>query len=553
MKNKIYLFILLGALVAINGCQTPDELLPPAARQGINSVTASFANGTGEFTALITEGNYDIVIPIPFYYPEESDNAVTTAMLSEMKMRAVLDNNVYIEPPLLFLDLSPGKTHTITVTTERKEKRQYTIRGEIRKSNLCAIEEFELPDAGLTGIITEDTKIILLLTPDNITPCTATIVLSPHAAIDPDPHTTALDYNIEQTFVVTAHDGTTATYTTKKELPNKRAKGIRPGSAKLIFAKTAAETGANTANCGSMAVAKDRIVLSTRTNISKVIDAFTGEPLADLDVTHTSVGLTSFFNAADTSGNILMSDLYNTGSVGTFAIWHINPVTGTITPYITWTAAPRQIGRKLSITGSIDGDAIITAPFHGADDHTFARWTVSNGMLTSHTPDVITISSEFIWANNGSDIVYSSGSDLQSDYFAIGYKGSANTNSNKLVRVDGSNNTVSSMLEPVTNNTVASSLDYVEFNNAKYVAFSYARNLTGNEKVYLVDVENPLSGTPEEAAIWEITNTHGAGGTNGNSTSDIALRPSADGNFLYLYYYFTNGAIVCYQFDSYDF
>jgi hypothetical protein len=65
-------------------------------------------------------------------------------------------------------------------------------------------------------------------------------------------------------------------------------------------------------------------------------------------------------------------------------------------------------------------------------------------------------------------------------------------------------------------------------------------------------VEEPLSGAPEDVAVWKTTNTFGPGGGNGNSTSDIALRASDDGNFLYLYYYFTNGAIACYQFDCFD-
>jgi hypothetical protein len=233
-------------------------------------------------------------------------------------------------------------------------------------------------------------------------------------------------------------------------------------------------------------------------------------------------------------------------------MWRIDPVAGTISNYITWTAAPRQIGRKISVYGSIDGDAIITAPFHGTDDHSFARWQVANGALVSPTPDIVTISGDFLWANNGSDIIYTSASNLQSDYFAIGYKGGASTSSNKLVRVDGTTNTVASALDPITDNTVAAALDYIEFNNAKYAAFTYARSSTGNEKVYLVDVEEPLSGTPDDAAVWKILNEHGAGNSNGNSTSDIVLKASADGNFLYLYYYFTNGAIVCYQFDTYD-
>jgi hypothetical protein len=546
----------------INGCQTPDDLLPSVANTGLNSVTAYFtdANGNilddnnGKFTVTVTAGNNNIVIPIPYYYPAESDNQVTPAMLSSMRMQAALDNNVTVEPALLYMDLN--QPNVITVTTQLKERVQYTITSEIRRSSACALTEFILPlagDATLTGVVTENTKTISFLTPDVLVPCTASITISPHATIVPDPRTTTLDYNDPQRFVVTAHDGTAATYTTEKRLPAKLPKGIRVESARLLFVKTAAEMGVNTANCGGMAVAGDRIVLSTRTNTSKVINAFTGAQMADLDVTHTAAGLTSFYNTADISGNVLMSDLYNTGSTGTFMMWRIDPVAGTISNYITWTAAPRQIGRKISIYGNIDGDAIITAPFHGTDDHTFARWQVIGGNLVSQTPDVVTIIGDFLWANYACDIVYTSASNLQGDYFAAGYKSGGVTSSNKLVRVSGATNAVSAALSPVTDNIVAFSVDYIEFNNAKFVTFSYGTTTTGNERVFLLDADEALAGTPSEAAIWSVTNTYGAGNANNNgTTSDIALKASADGNFLYLYYYFTNGAIVCYQFDCYD-
>lgn len=554
MKSKIYLVILMGILLAGYSCQTPDELLPPVAHAGINSVTAAFEDGSAEFTTLISEGQYDIAIPIPYYFPEESNNQVTPAKLSKMRMRAAVDDNVFIDPPLLFLDLSPGNVHTITVTNQKKVRQQYTIRSEIRKSAACAIEEFIIPltgDATMTGIIVESTKTISLLTPEVLTSTTATIRISPHATISPDPRTTALDYNNDQTLTVTAHDGTTATYTVKKSLPGKRAKGIRPESAKLIFVKTATETGTNSTNYNGIAVAGNQIVFSSRAATSKVIDAFTGESLPDLDVTHTAAGLPNFYNTGDVGGNVLMSDLYNTGSTGTFAMWRIDPVAGTIANYITWTAAPRQIGRKISIAGNINGDAIITAPFHGTNDQSFARWQVVNGALVSQTPDIVAIDG-FSWTNNGSDIVYTS-ADPQSDYFVVGYRGSSYTGSNKLAHVNGITHTVTSALDPVLDNSVAAAVDYIEFNNAKYVAFSYARNTTGNEKIYLIDVEEPLSGAPADVAVWNITNTLGPiGVSQGNSTADIVLRASGDGNFLYLYYYFTNGVTVCYQFDTYD-
>jgi hypothetical protein len=44
----------------------------------------------------------------------------------------------------------------------------------------------------------------------------------------------------------------------------------------------------------------------------------------------------------------------------------------------------------------------------------------------------------------------------------------------------------------------------------------------------------------------------GASTNNGNGTGDVAFVQSADGFFLYAYFMFTNGYIVCVQFDCVD-
>jgi hypothetical protein len=588
----------MGALFAISGCQTPDELLPPAAQFEINSVTAYFTDSdgnildeeNGKFTALITEGNYDIVIPIPFYYPEESDNPVTTAMLSKMRMRADLAANVIVEPPLLFLDLN--ETHTITVTTQKKEKLQYTIRGEIRRSSACAIEEFAIPAADLTGIVTENTKIISLLTPETIAPSTATIVLSPHATINPDPRTATLDYNTDQTFVVTAHDGTAATYTTHKGLPAKLPRGVRASSAKLLFSKNISDLGtlaggiAVTHNVNGIAATRNHVVLSTRANSNIIIDAKTGDFVGTVDVSATGGGLGNFYTTADTSGNILTCNLVNNRTSGAFNVYKQTSATGTPTPFISCTL-PGDGGRKLSIQGSVDHNAIITVPFkNDAVGDKFARWTVVNGVLTSHTPDIITVSGIF-WHNGSNnntynvDLVYTSDTDINADYFVAryGYGAEARPNptpgqSNVYTMLDwmnGSSHSVRTSLLDVNGNFVVNAVDYMVFNNTPYALVNYINGQAWGtaDRVYLVNASSPSGFTGTFNAYGGPDVTGGAiewlcpGGVYGplaigtavvntNASGDVALVQSADGNFLYVYFMFQNGFVVGYQFDCFD-
>jgi hypothetical protein len=588
----------MGVLVVLNGCQTPDELIPPVAHAGINSITAYFTDGNGnildpdngKFTATIIEGNYNVEIPIPYYFPEISDDPVTTQMLSKMRMQATLDDNVTVEPALLYMDLN--QTNVISVTTQRKEKVQYTVKGVIRKSSACAIEEFVIPlpgNATLDGIITENTKTISLLTPDNIPSSTATITISPHATISPDPRTTALDYNIDQTFVVTAHDGTAATYTTKKGLPAKLPQGVRIESAKLLFARTISGLGTEAGgisvanNVNGIAATREHVVLSTRSNNNIVINAQTGAFVSTVDVSVTGSGLNNFYTTADASGNILICNLVNNRAGGAFKVFKQTSATSApeSTPFISCTL-PGDGGRKLSIQGSIDHNAIITVPFkNAAEADKFARWTVVNGVLTSQTPDVVTVSGmHWFNGNNGNvynvDLVYTSDTDVNADYFIARYGQGTQAESNPISGqsdiyslldwMNGATNGVRASLVKVNQNFVANAVDFTVFNNTPYALVNYVNsfNWGSADRAYLVNTAggftatfNAYGGPDAGGAIeWACpANTYGAqaaGTTNNNSSGDVALVQSADGNFLYVYFMFQNGYVVGYQFDCFD-
>src|SRR5690606_9472464 len=123
---------------------------------------ATFPDGTGEFVGHISpDGDNHIIIPVPYYYPENSDNEVSLSQLKRMRMRANLDDNVILSPTLLYMDLT--QDNVITVTDQRKQTKEYIVRSEIRKSSEALIKEFSVPSLGLTGIINEAEKTISLI------------------------------------------------------------------------------------------------------------------------------------------------------------------------------------------------------------------------------------------------------------------------------------------------------------------------------------------------------------------------------------------------------
>ena len=108
--------------------------------------------------------------------------------------------------------------------------------------------------------------------------------------------------------------------------------------------------------------------------------------MGTINISSFAGSLTNFYATADDGDNILFTNLVpNSGNV--FTVWRVRGVNGTPEKYIEFNVTS-AIGRKLSVQGSLDGDAIITAPYYGTSGQ-FARWQVVNGALKSQTPDLV--------------------------------------------------------------------------------------------------------------------------------------------------------------------
>ena len=463
MKIKFLSYIITTILIVnIVGCQSPEDLTPSVSRSGINSFTAAFPNDDRDdnlFAAEIDYVNHIINVVVPYNYPTNSYNIVTMDMLSKMRVRANLDDNVYINPGLLYMDFT--KENKFILTDQSKNQIEYKVNAEIRKSAECDILKYEIPDAGLSGVIDDSKKVISLITLDEIGAVTADITISHGATISPDPSQIAINHDNEFTLTVTAQNGIdNSVYTVVKAIPEKTELGMRSNSRKLMFAKKLIDVGVpSNNNTTGLALVDNQLIINTRAQNSVCLDAKTGDVVGSMNISSIMGGLTNFYHTSDNNGNILICNLHPNAPNGAFTVWKKKGIDGPLETFISYTTT-KAFGRKLSIAGNLDDNAIITAGVLAAGGE-FARWQVVNGQLLSQEPEFVTATG-LTWTTNA-DIVYTDGNNLYSDYFVACYGAPY-----RFTWMTG-DNVIKAQGNVISSNWIVNAVDYVVFNSNPYV------------------------------------------------------------------------------------
>jgi hypothetical protein len=549
MKNKyLSLVALIAMLLGLASCQSPEELMPSVSRQGINSLTASFPDDDSDensFASEIDYTNHIVTVVIPYNYPLTSNNVLTMDKLTKMRVKANLDDNVSLSPALLYMDLS--KDNYITLTGQTKKKEEYKVVAEIRKSNACEITKYNLPSLGITGIIDEANKRISLISVDDLGEALADFTISHGATIEPDPSVTAMDYDQAFTVTVTAQNGVDkATYTVKKDIPQKIEAGLRPNSLKILWAKKLVDLGITSKDMTTgIAALENHLVINTRAENSIYLDAKTGSVVGSIDLGANKGSLVNFYATADAGNTILISNL--TPNAGpSFIINKISGVNGTIEPFISFDTA-LALGRKISVSGNIQTNAIITAPVYGSAGD-FARWQVVDGSLLSQTPQIVKANGVANFGNNA-DIVYTDPANLNSDYLAAYYGAPY-----KFAWYNGATNSAMHYGNEISSNWIVNAVDYTVFNKARYAIHNSVNSFTWgtDDSIYMYDLSGNSLGSTVYVCDSGIYGAKALGEQNANGTGDVAFRVSEDGYYLYAYFMFTNGYVVCAQFDCID-
>ena len=561
MKHLSKYFAVALSALFMASCQQPDFKVSEAeATKAINSITASFIDDTSEENHFKSEIDYDnhvITIVFPYTYPANTKYNLTEDDLKKVKVVANLDDNCFIEPSILIMDLT--QDNIITVINQKKERTDYIVRGEIRKSKACAVTAFKLVDENLVGVVNESTKVISIIKDEAPAKQLAEVELSFGATITgTDPTKVACDYSKDVKFTVTAQDGkTTAEYTVKVQLPSTLEKGMRPGSGKILWNNKIVDTyaPATPLMMTSMAVIKDYIVLNTRNEDMMVVNRKTGAKEGTIKLPFKS-SLGNFKATGDSSDNILVTNLDSKEIV----VYRIKGINGTPTEYIRYNVGGKSYGRGISVIGSLDKDAVITMPRFEDAGWYFLRWTVTGGVLNTE-PELVTINSSVSaggWVYN-CDVVATDPSNPKSDYFVNSYAkltGGTTANVDRgTIWIDGATNKDKCHSPYTSSNWVRNALDYVKFNGVGYLIANSVNSFTwgADDMIYLYDLGDAnldnIVWKSEVGIYGSMSNINQA---NGNACSDVALRLSDNGYYMYAYFFFAGGQLVCVQFDCLD-
>ena len=585
MKKIIFSIISFGLALGLTSCQ-PEEQLPETSAAPITSVTAriQYKGEYLEYTGYPVEGTNMIEIEFPWYYPIDSDNLLPMSVLTEAKVTAELANNVVITEPITIMDLT--QFNKITVIDQVKKAHEYIITGKLAKFDMCDILEFVIPEEkvsdseelpSFSGLVKDNVSTVAILTDGAVGVRKAAVKVSPHATIFPDPSTEAVDFDDPTlTFTVTAHNGKSKrTYSVIKEIPPKREFGLRPKSGKVVFAKQLyAEVGIDVADkTTGLGVNGTNLIINTQGQDPVVIDRYKGNNVGTMSIGDLASSSSNYYMTSDDDGNLVFCNM-SSGTNPVLTIWVSKDINTTPVQFASWNTEGATYGKKLSVQGSLNSNAVITAPYIGSGANKFARWVVSNGILVSETPEIVTINGIDVWTWN-CDVCYV-GDTPDSDYFVHGYSGA------RLFWVTGATNTVKAATDVTSVNFVANTVDAIKFNRGTYVATTQANGYGwgGADLAWLVDISstdnfvgtldadyNPDKVSDKSPAIFyqSAYNTYGPravagldGGkylsaTNSGTLADVILAPSTENDYyLYMYFMFCNGYVVGVQFDCLD-
>ncbi|SDL03644.1 protein of unknown function [Pedobacter sp. ok626] len=555
--RKHILNIIIAAVVILASCKKAVYVQPTNDSKGISSLVAKFATGDlKEMEAVkfdITGAETDqFVIPIPWFFPEDS-NHETTPYMSAMKIEANLANNYKIEPKLGILDLT--KENFFTFTDPLGNQKRISIRGERTKSKKSSITFFSIESVGVTGLIDQDKKTISLITVEDLSAVDVEVAVSAHATLDRSLN--GVNLNEPTQLTVIAHDGITkTTYSIMKTAPAKITYGFRSGSENLSFNLNLSTLGYTDGKKPSLAASGNFLVVSTANGQApKYYNRSTGKYVGIMNLGAAKGDGTV---ASDGAGNILVADYTNVGE--SLKIYKTNSTTTAPQSFLSWTnTSGLPLGSKISVHGDLNGKAIIIATCDGttaSGSNKFVRWVVTNGVPGS--AEVIAAGGIPFW---GADVngtkVTSRGANVADGTFVGFYDGGINN----LYYLDGNNTKALSLADQTSgsgwgiNNSLA---DAKEFNNAKYLAFYCPSHFPGwgiSSELYIYDVSSMgnFKGNVDKTDALVFSAKYGAVGNAVSASGDVLIAPSADGYKMQVFTIdFNAGNLACYEFNCVD-
>ncbi len=571
--------MLLAVVLSFTACQEPEDLVPAIANKGINSLTVyptwegyHTADASG-FTSKIDYEKHTITIQVPYNIPVESDVVTKLEDYTKVWMLVNLDDNATLEPKLSTLDLT--QTYKVTLTDQKKQKSEWTIKAVLAKSSACDIESFNIPSLGLSALIDKSAASASLIYFEELQNVFADVVISPHATIVPDPATTAFwcAPGAPKKFTVIAQDGVTSReWVLQQTEPARVEEGIRPGSAQLLWTAKLSSLGVSTLNMTTgIAVTDDYLVINTRGEDPLVVDAQKGTTVGTINLGSIKGATSSYYMTSDHKGHLVINNRVPDDG-GVFRVWRMRDINSTPELFIEY-ATTDVYGDHISVWGDVYGDATVQAAYCGwtsTGTTSNLTWTVKGGQTVDMNPYWCQISGVGGWTNGDAIRL---GTDATADFLACGYS------MNKLTWVDGATNAARTYIQgTLSGNEGMKAVDAVPFNGVNYVAATmesfFTWGVAGDMWVFEAKfpqtfsgelIQNTATGLMEYPActVFNLNNDDGNDnsgcygfyggrandGVNSNAIQDVKLHVTSDGYFMYGYFMFCNGYVGCVQFD----
>ena len=560
----------MAVVLSFAACQEPEVLVPAEANKGINNLTVyptwdgyHTADATG-FTSKIDYEKRVITIQVPYTLPVESDNVQKLEDYKKVWVQFNLDDNATLEPKLTTIDLT--QTYKVTLTDQKKEQSEWTIKAALAKSSACDIESFAIPSLGLTAVIDKSSATASLIYFEQLQNVFAEVVVSPHAKIVPDPATTAFWCSPDEPkkFTVIAQDGVTSReWTLQQTEPARVEEGIRPESGKMLWTTKLSAAGvAKLDMTTGIAVTDDYVILNTRGEDPIVLDAKKGTTVGTMSLGSIKGATSSYYMTSDHKGHIVINNRVPDDG-GVFRVWRMRDINSTPELFIEY-ATTDVYGDHISVWGDVYGDATVQAAYCGwtsTGSTSTLTWTVKDGQTVSMQPYWCQISGVGGWTNGDAIRL---GTDATADFLACGYS------MNKLTWVDGATNAALNYVQgTLTGNEGMKAVDAVPFNGINYVAATmetfFTWGVAGGMWVMEAKYPQTFSGSLEldasldpDCVVYGLDRGEGGygiyggranDGTNGNAIQDVKLHVTKDGYFMYAYFMFCNGYVGCIQFD----
>lgn len=549
MRKYITIALLAFGLMAVS-CHEPQYIPTEANRQSLTSLTAIFTFGPyinqemGTLTITDDEQDY-FVIPVPYYYPATSDNE-SEIYLKKARIQATLDVNCFIEPALTILDLT--KENWCTLKKADGTQKQICITGGRVKSSECLIQSFVLDDPAIVGVVDKTAKSISLVSAADLSACTATVAVSAHATISPDP-AEPHNYNEPVTFTVTADDGTTKSeWTVTKGIPEKIDAGFNVTSVEQLFnfdpvSRLGMPAYDATVNptlglCGS------NLVISLGNGTDPVyVNNLTGDKLGTLSGMPEAIAAIT----NDEAGHLLLCN--HAEAKGTFNVYTTSDVTAAPTLFYSMeNTQSLPMGYELKVIGDITGKALIVVTNEGV-----AGVTTSSVLTLIKVEDGAAVSNEVVdlsasglgWGAspvNGTSVVATS-TDPSTGYIVAYYDANiVNWVRNGAVAYAGTAIGGGSSWGIDVNN-----LDSKTFNNVTYgavFAVSHFPHWGMGPELFLYDLSEGSAIANDSYVLSNTSLDWYQKGAAGVAAGDVVLAPSTDGYYLYIYYYDHNSQSI---------